>query len=188
MCMFTKSCDLQASCVWAVTVSFFFKTVFTVAARDWNENATGFGYCWCFITRFATSWCYVHVHIIMWSTSFLCVIYKLLLQDSFHHCSLWLKWNCHRFPLLLTFYRQVRNQLVESSKLHKDVKTSPELSVFYKICKLKKWVSLFDFHVVSLHVPWWLKSFMCLLLMRLISVNERTVHDHYSVHLLCWIA
>lgn len=186
MCMFTKSCDLQASCVWAV--SFFFKTVFTVAARDWNENATGFGYCWCFITRFATSWCYVHVHIIMWSTSFLCVIYKLLLQDSFHHCSLWLKWNCHRFPLLLTFYRQVRNQLVESSKLHKDVKTSPELSVFYKICKLKKWVSLFDFHMVSLHVPWWLKSFMCLLLMRFISVNERTVHDHYSVHLLCWIA
>ncbi|KAK7109057.1 hypothetical protein V1264_013170 [Littorina saxatilis] len=31
----------------------------------------------------------------------------------------------------------VRNQLVESAKLHKDVKTSPELSVFYKICKLK---------------------------------------------------
>ncbi|XP_076434592.1 cilia- and flagella-associated protein 46-like isoform X2 [Babylonia areolata] len=35
------------------------------------------------------------------------------------------------------FGLMVRNQLVESAKLHKDVKTSPELSVFYKICKLK---------------------------------------------------
>ncbi|XP_056005172.1 cilia- and flagella-associated protein 46-like isoform X7 [Ostrea edulis] len=31
----------------------------------------------------------------------------------------------------------VRNQLLDSSKLHKDVKNSPELSVFYKILKLK---------------------------------------------------
>nr|XP_022339451.1 cilia- and flagella-associated protein 46-like isoform X3 [Crassostrea virginica] len=31
----------------------------------------------------------------------------------------------------------VRNQLLDSSKLHKDVKNSPELSVYYKILKLK---------------------------------------------------
>ncbi|KAL3864704.1 hypothetical protein ACJMK2_006363 [Sinanodonta woodiana] len=31
----------------------------------------------------------------------------------------------------------VRNQLVDSTKLHKDVKTSPELAIYYKICKLK---------------------------------------------------
>lgn len=36
------------------------------------------------------------------------------------------------------FGLMVRNQLVESAKLHKDLKTSPELSIFYKICKLKK--------------------------------------------------
>nr|KAG5695793.1 hypothetical protein BaRGS_013391 [Batillaria attramentaria] len=40
------------------------------------------------------------------------------------------------------FGLMVRYQLVESSKLHKDVKTSPELSVFYKICKLKNSVDL----------------------------------------------
>ena len=54
MCMFTKSCDLQASCVWST--SFFFKKVFTIAACDWSVNATGFSYCGCFIARFATSW------------------------------------------------------------------------------------------------------------------------------------
>lgn len=31
----------------------------------------------------------------------------------------------------------VRNQLLDSAKLHKDVKNSPELSVYYKILKLK---------------------------------------------------
>ncbi|KAK6186277.1 hypothetical protein SNE40_008346 [Patella caerulea] len=35
------------------------------------------------------------------------------------------------------FGLMVNNQLVESSKLHKDIKNSPELSVYYKICKLK---------------------------------------------------
>ncbi|XP_035825239.1 cilia- and flagella-associated protein 46 [Aplysia californica] len=35
------------------------------------------------------------------------------------------------------FGLMVRHQLVDSTKLHKDLKTSPELAVYYKICKLK---------------------------------------------------
>ncbi|GFO25849.1 cilia- and flagella-associated protein 46-like [Plakobranchus ocellatus] len=35
------------------------------------------------------------------------------------------------------FGLMVRYQLVETAKLHKDLKTSPELAVFYKLCKLK---------------------------------------------------
>ncbi|ESP03735.1 hypothetical protein LOTGIDRAFT_237561 [Lottia gigantea] len=35
------------------------------------------------------------------------------------------------------FGLMVHNQLVETSKLHKDIKNSPELSVYYKICKIK---------------------------------------------------
>ncbi|XP_071090002.1 cilia- and flagella-associated protein 46-like [Haliotis cracherodii] len=35
------------------------------------------------------------------------------------------------------FGLMVRHQLVESAKIHKDVKNSPELSIYYKICKIK---------------------------------------------------
>ncbi|RUS85832.1 hypothetical protein EGW08_006384, partial [Elysia chlorotica] len=35
------------------------------------------------------------------------------------------------------FGLMVRHQLVETAKLHKDLKTTPELAVFYKLCKLK---------------------------------------------------
>lgn len=31
----------------------------------------------------------------------------------------------------------VRNQLIDSSKLHKDIKSSPELGIYYQICKMK---------------------------------------------------
>lgn len=41
---------------------------------------------------------------------------------------------------IFDFVLQVRNQLLDSAKLHKDVKNSPELSVYYKILKLKVYV------------------------------------------------
>jgi len=37
----------------------------------------------------------------------------------------------------LTLVLQVRNQLMDSSKLHKDIKNSAELGIYYQICKLK---------------------------------------------------
>ena len=39
--------------------------------------------------------------------------------------------------MFVSFIFKVRNQLLEAAKLHKDVKNSPELAVYYKILKLK---------------------------------------------------
>ena len=35
------------------------------------------------------------------------------------------------------FGLMVRHQLVETTKFHKDIKSSPELNMYYKICRLK---------------------------------------------------
>ena len=35
-------------------------------------------------------------------------------------------------------YFQVRHQLVDTTKLQKDIRTSPELHVYYRICRLKQ--------------------------------------------------
>ena len=44
------------------------------------------------------------------------------------------------FKHCLSCCLQVRYQLVESSKFQKDMRVSPELNIYYRICRLKLWV------------------------------------------------